>query len=209
MNGGRIGWAGLGLLVGLAGCQSTPSPFPMAADQSLPFRFTVPPVERTITIRTEAGPTVVNGTSITWRAAEGLSQFFWRNGDLFAIQMSDTRFSPPLPLYTPPPANREAPAKRVPYRGVLRLLGRSVTAEGTLEMASSPERIQVDDVSYRAMVSTIELRAGADQLRIRSWFATGTGLVRQTMHRNGRLEYELARLVREPEPVLPAGNLPP
>lgn len=101
----------------------------------------------------------------------------WRDGKLLAEQVGGTRYVPPVPLLAP-----ESEKSR-DWSGRAQVLNVGLGAKGTL--TQDREKLDLGGRQVDTRVTTLLLEMPRRRVEIRTWFAKGIGIVRQTQHTNG------------------------
>lgn len=101
----------------------------------------------------------------------------WRDGRLLAEQVGGTRYAPPVPLLA------QEGEKSIDWSGRAQVLNVGLGAKGTL--TQDKEKLDLGGRQVETRVSTLLLEMPRRRVEIRTWFAKGIGIVRQTQHTNG------------------------
>lgn len=112
----------------------------------------------------------------------GSSRLAWREGALWADRFSNVGFEPPIPLLRADRRPAEWKGKWITPFG-------TETATGTLKHSTA--ELSIDGMKFSAVVSELSFARQTGTTTLTTWFAPGTGIVRQEQRARGTLELRL------------------
>ncbi|MDX2065655.1 MAG: hypothetical protein SFX74_07945 [Fimbriimonadaceae bacterium] len=182
---GRIAALGLGLLAvvaGLAGCRSGSSGPRMPVGQVWVYRVVAPPMRYVEEVKAVQPVAVFDAPGVEFRSGLGNSRVAWKDGELFASQLNQTRFVPPI-------AVSATAAKR--HHGRVEAYGKVTPFSARILPEKDPVDVQVDQTTLKARKTVIQGRMGDRNLEIHTYVHSSKGIVRQEEWINDRLTLRL------------------
>ena len=121
------------------------------------------------------------------RGSMGRSLIEWRDGALWARELSGTRFEPPIPLLRP-----GVPSWRASWRG--RVEGPFPYTSATASLRQSEEELSQPTRKLPTIKCVLSLEIGPHLVELETWFARGVGIVRQEQRVDGRFALAMEHL---------------
>jgi hypothetical protein len=182
-------WLGLWVAVVLAGCDSTPSYFPIEVNSVATFRVRGFRTQITM-LRLQRILSVAGARGVEVAGPNGVSRVAWSNGELRAQQLVNARFEPDIPLLSP--ANLKDTEN---WKGTVAFLESKAPATATLTQTASTEDYQGRHLQVINAVLTVNLAGPSPKvIELDSTYAKGLGLVHQEQRTDGHFDLELMRL---------------
>ncbi|MBX3118148.1 MAG: hypothetical protein KF784_03720 [Fimbriimonadaceae bacterium] len=133
-------------------------------------------------INKEVGVAGTQGVELT--GPLGSSSMAWKNGVLYADRLAGTSYSPPLPLLA-------ADSRTIDWKGTASWpMSGSVKVEARL--THEAQKLKLDAREYETTRSRLQLVLdGKRSMEVTTWFAPGTGIVRQEQRTGGELDIRI------------------
>jgi hypothetical protein len=165
------------LLLFALGCSSDVQEYmPLGAGNEWQYLVRTDGDETTQTFRVVREAPV--GTLTGWliESEMGACRMAWDGDTLFAAELADSAFSPPIPLLAPRGAE---------WKGVVS----TATAKdaGTARMARSTEKLDVGGRQYECAKSVVTLTVSGETVQLTTWFFPRMGILRQEQRRGPAL----------------------
>ncbi|MCE9557832.1 MAG: hypothetical protein K8R88_02665 [Armatimonadetes bacterium] len=159
-----------GVTLSLIGCSRPQTDlFPLAVGNEWTYTVKSGLLSRVDVVRVVATDSVAGAPGFRLQGPSGPSRVAWIGNQLVANELSGTRFSPAIPLYS-----GDGSAK---WSGLVTSLGLTTTAKLTL--SQELDKFKIGGQELPGSKSTIVLRAGDTQKTLTFLFIKGLGLVRQ------------------------------
>lgn len=159
-----------GVTLSLIGCSRPQTDlFPLAVGNEWTYTVKSGLLSRVDVVRVVATDSVAGAPGFRLQGPSGPSRVAWIGNQLVANELSGTRFSPAIPLYS-----GDGSAK---WSGLVTSLGLTTTAKLTL--SQELDKFKIGGQELPGSKSTIVLRAGGTQKTLTFLFIKGLGLVRQ------------------------------
>lgn len=179
--------AGLGVLLTPFGCGSSDDLMPLREGKSWTYKVFngYSTVIDELKVQKKLSVSGVSGWQI--EGSLGQHRLAWSGKDLLCERTPNARFVPPLLL-----AIQGAETAKRPWKGRFEAQGQVWQAEGTFEQGH--DKVKIAARSYQTTKTRIVLRWPGHRTELISWFAPGTGLIKQEQRTDDQLDLGLEYL---------------
>ncbi len=182
-----LGFLILACAVGLAGCDRHSKMMPLAKGAEWEYQATIGLLTRVTTIKVDSPVAVGSSSGFLLTSRQGNSRLAWSGSQLIASQLAGSQFRPPIPLYAD-----LAEGAKLAWKGEIRTAEGTRPASGQLVSAKTKEKLGTQEVA--ATLTTLTFTEAGRKHEIQTWFAAGTGIIRQEHRSDGQLMTRLIYL---------------
>jgi hypothetical protein len=181
-NGWRLAFGVAIAALGLVGCRPSTNGPRIPLGQVWVYRVVAPPMRYVEEVKAVQAVAVLDTPGVEFRSGLGNSRVAWKEGELYASQLNQTRFVPAI-------AVSATSAKR--HHGRIEAYGKVTPFSARILPEQDPVDIQVDQTTLRARKTVIQGRMGTRNLEIHTYVHASKGIVRQEEWVNDRLTLRL------------------
>lgn len=171
----------------VAGCGGPPDLMPLRENAKWTYRVNNGYRMSVQSMRVTGQASVGNVQGWDIEGPNGVSRLAWDGGSLVAERFVNIRFVPPIPILT---ADDKKLSKH--WKGRVETPAGYYDAEADIDQ--NTESIKIATHSYKAVKSRVKLFLPGKRTEVVSWFAAGSGLLRQEQRTDDKLDVSLEML---------------
>ena len=162
---------------------------PMHVGDSFTYEVNLGMEKRVVTVHVARRIPIADVLGYELQGEMGASRLVWKGGQLLTDAGPYGRLDPPLALInsTVKPVRDKDKLRVYNWTGVVTTLAEPMNASA--KISNSQATVTIGPSEKNTVHSVVEMKIGAKEIRLESWYAPGTGMVKQEQWTGARLNY--------------------